>query len=446
MQDRATERLTDIPWEGLTGVAPALEAPLVELLGGAAAERVLDRFLRSRRDLPSGARRAVAEALFGVGLWRRRLRFHVGAGAPPLLLLASLLRDLAGRGDAERLCGLANGALPAPVPPPTGLADRYSMPDWLEVELRRACGDEAPRAADALDLPGPVFLRANRARVPREALAERLAREGVETRPTRLATDGLEVRTPRPNLLALPSFREGLFEVQDEGSQLLGETVGARPGEVVLDLCAGAGGKALQLAAAVGPEGEVHACDPDASRLDRLRTRASRAGARVVLHGATPPPDLRADRVLVDAPCSELGALRRGPDQRFRIDPGTFPALPALQLAILEVAARHVRPGGRLVYATCTFRREEDDEVALAFGAAHPDFTDSDTFPGATDPDGRLRLWPHRHGTDGFFAAAWSSCPDYAESSARSRARARTSSSEVSQEHMRRAPPQPMKS
>jgi 16S rRNA (cytosine967-C5)-methyltransferase len=372
------------------------------VLSGTAAERVLDRFLRSRRDLPGDGRRAAAEAILGVGLWRRRLRFHVGDAAPPLLLLASLLRDLAGRGDAERLCSLPAGALPPPIPPPGDLATRYSLPGWLAAILERESGAEAPLLADALCAPGPVFLRVNRARTTRDALAARLATEGVETRSTRLAPDGLEVLSPRPNLLALPSFREGLLEVQDEGSQLLGEAVGALPGETILDLCAGAGGKTLQLAAAVGPAGRVHACDPDAARLSRLRSRATRAGAEATVHGPGAPPGLLVDRVLVDAPCSELGALRRGPDQRFRIDPASFEALPALQLGILERAAAHVRPGGRLVYATCTLRREEDEEVAGAFEGRRTDFTRSEPF---------LRLWPHRHGTDGFFAAAWTRRP-----------------------------------
>jgi 16S rRNA (cytosine967-C5)-methyltransferase len=377
------------------------------VLSGAAAERVLDGFLRSHRNLAAPGRQAAAEAIFGVALWRRRLRFHAGEGAPPLHLLASLLRDLADRPDAEGLCGLPAGALPPPVPSPTDLATSFSMPGWLADTLVRDVGADAPLLADALCMPGPVFLRMNRARTTRDGLAARLAAEGVATRPTRLAPDGLEVLSPRPNLLALPSYREGLLEVQDEGSQLLGEAVGARPGEVVLDLCAGAGGKTLQLAAAVGPVGRVHACDPDEARLVRLRVRAGRAGAAPHVHGEGPPPGLLADRVLVDAPCSELGALRRGPDLRFRIEPASFDALPGLQLGILARAASHVRPGGRLVYATCTLRREEDEEVARAFEEGWEAFTRSDAFPGLSDGEGFLRLWPHRHGTDGFFAAAW---------------------------------------
>jgi 16S rRNA (cytosine967-C5)-methyltransferase len=407
---RSEARLAGLPWEALDGVARALDAPLAEVLAGAAAERVLDRLLRRLRLPQARSRRAVAEAIFGVGLWRRRLAWHVG-DAPPRVLLASLLRDLAGRPDAEPLCGLAVGALPPPRPAPPSLADRFSLPDWLAGVLAREAGGEAPDLADALSLPGPTALRANRARTDRQALALRLAAEGLPTRPGALAPDALLAPPSPPGLLALPALREGLLEVQDEGSQLVGEALGALPGESVLDACAGAGGKTLQLAAAVGGGGSVHATEPDAARLARLHARARRAGAgaHVEVHGPTAPPGLLVDRALVDAPCSELGTLRRGPDLRFRIDPATFAPLPALQLAILEAAAAHVRPGGRLVYATCTLRREENQEVARAFEARQPGFARRPALPGnpAQDGEGFLRTWPHRHGTDGFFAAAW---------------------------------------
>ena len=198
--------------------------------------------------------------------------------------------------------------------------------------------------------------------------------------------------------------------MQDEGSQLLAALPGAGDGEEILDLCAGAGGKTLALAAEVGAAGRVHAADPDGERLRRLRDRAARAGlANVAVHGAVPPPALRVDRALVDAPCSELGTLRRGPDLRWRLDPAAFAPLPALQLSLCERAAAHVRPGGALVYATCTFRREEDEAVALAFEARHPEFArERPRAPaGCVTADGFLRTWPHRQGCDAFFAAAW---------------------------------------
>lgn len=425
MPDEAAARLRSIPWAALDGLAPALGAPLAAVLGGAAAERVLDRFLRAHRTLSADGRAAVAEAVFGVGLWRRRLAAQLGipfvAPAPGAVvavpeadarrLLAALLRDLGGVAgpDACALAGLAPGALPPPRPAPTGLADRYSLPDWLAAILVREAGEDAPALADALDRPAPVCLRANALRTTAAALAGRLAEEGVATRPGRFAPDALVVTSPRPNLYGLASHRAGLFELQDEGSQLVGALAGA-PGETVLDLCAGAGGKTLQLAAQVGPGGRVHAADPDAERLDRLRVRAARAGAgNVVVHGASPPDGLLADAVLVDAPCSELGPLRRGPDLRWRLDPAGFAALPALQHALLAQAASHVRPGGRLVYATCTFRREEDEEVARRFERDHAAFRRiliQINCPCRTRA-GDLRTWPHAGGLDGFYAAVY---------------------------------------
>jgi 16S rRNA (cytosine967-C5)-methyltransferase len=226
-----------------------------------------------------------------------------------------------------------------------------------------------------------------------------------------LAPDGLLVTSPRPNLRGLLAWRAGGFEVQDEGSQLLALALGARAGDRVLDRCAGAGGKALALAAAVGPGGRVHACDLDPERLRRLAQRAVQAGAAgiVELLGPGPPPSLQVDGALVDAPCSELGPLRRGPDQRWRIDPAGFARLPPLQLSLLADAAALVRRGGRLVYATCTFRREENEAVALAFEASAPGWRRAPLAAPAqvVGPDGFLRTLPHRHGTDGFFAAAW---------------------------------------
>ena len=171
----------------------------------------------------------------------------------------------------------------------------------------------------------------------------------------------------------------------------------------VLDLGAGAGGKSLQLAARGAT---VHACDLDLARLERLRRRAEHARtSRVRIVGARPREGSTFPAVLVDAPCSELGALRRGPDLRFRLDPADFARFPALQLELLERARRHLAPGGLLAYATCTFRRAENEGVVEAFERAHPGLRR--TPPTLAGADGFLRLWPHRQGTDGFFAACW---------------------------------------
>jgi 16S rRNA (cytosine967-C5)-methyltransferase len=388
-------RLAGISWDALRAaeVVPAVS----HVLSGVAAEREIDRFLRDRPWLSAAERASAVEAIFGVALWRRRLAWHTGANDPRELLFA-LLRDVSGVEEtrAAALCDLPS-PWPARRSPPSRLADRWSLPDWIEGVLERDLGAEAEAFAEASSLPGPIFLRANALRTTRDELSVRLRAEGVETRPTARAPHGLVVSTPRPNLLALPAHREGLFEVQDEGSQLVAELVGARSGETVLDACAGAGGKTLALAAAMNNRGRLVACDPDLARLQRLSARARRAEAHVEVCDR-PPPDLRADAVLVDAPCSELGILRRGPDVRFRLREEEARALPRLQREILEEALRSVKRGGRIVYATCTVRFEENDGVALAFERDHPELVREGPF---------FRTFPHREGTDGFFAARY---------------------------------------
>lgn len=377
-------RVAAVPWGALDGLEGALSDPIAEMLAGAAAERVLDRFLRAHRDFSAEQRRASAEALFGVGLWRRRL----GAGPPQVLL--------------TRLRTLASAA------PPSSWRERYSFPDWLADRLDARFGEEAPLLADALNQPGPVTLRA---RDEREALAVRLRAAGLDSIPGRWAPQALHLTTPRPNLYGLGPDFTGLFEVQDEGSQLLGGLLGVQPGDEVLDLCAGAGGKSLQLAALAGPQGCVHATDVDLARLDRLRTRAAKAGARVLIHGARPPESLRVAHVLVDAPCSELGALRRGPDLRWRLQPALVEDCAALQRTLLATAVHHLRPGGRLVYATCTLTPEENESMvdfALA-SFPHLALTRPSLPPALLDDRGCLAVTPHRHGTDGFFAAVFTS-------------------------------------
>jgi 16S rRNA (cytosine967-C5)-methyltransferase len=327
-------------------LAPLLVPALEAVLEGGRAERVLDRLLRAHRDFSATDRQLAAESVFGVALWRRRLRTAQGLEASALRLLAGL----AALGNAPDAARSVDPAVRLELDPPQSLADRYSLPDWLAATLVAEVGDEAPELADALNLPGPIALRANLAKLSRDALAARLRSEGVETRPGPHAPTCLLVETRTPNLWGLPSWRAGLFEVQDEGSQLLGHAVHARPGETIVDLCAGAGGKTLLLAAAVGPQGRVHAYDVDVARLERLRQRVVRAGLlNVTIHAQPLPPDLRADAVLVDAPCSETGALRRGPDLRWHLDPSTFPALEALQRALLERGAEHVAPAGRRI-------------------------------------------------------------------------------------------------
>ncbi|RKI45359.1 RsmB/NOP family class I SAM-dependent RNA methyltransferase [Corallococcus sp. AB004] len=405
-------RLTSQPWSALQGLSAVMSEALARVLSGDPAERVLDRTLRSHRDLSREGRQALKEVVFNVGLWRRRLGFLLDSADPsPSQLLFALLHGLVGvpASDAAAWAGLA-----APVPLRTGtppsLALRASLPDWLADHFARELGTEAEDFCAHLNVPGPITLRVNPARISREALAARLVSEGVSTRPGSWSPLALHVDGPRPNLYALPSLREGLFEVQDEGSQLLGLLVEARPGETVLDLCAGAGGKTLQLGAAMKDSGRLLAYDPDAERLDRLQQRASRAGLTRVQVLRTPPsPGLNVDRVLADAPCSELGSLRRGPDLRFRLTPDSLSRYTAIQRDILARAADVVRPGGRVVYATCTLNRAENQDVVADFLRSRPDFRavtpGAGWLPDACLQDGFLLVTPHRHGTDGFFAA-----------------------------------------
>jgi 16S rRNA (cytosine967-C5)-methyltransferase len=281
----------------------------------------------------------------------------------------------------ERLRGLLGSLPEGPL--------KHSYPDWVHDTWRRDLGEEASLA----------LMRAQNE--PPETVV-RLVRGDPPGEPTDVPG---AFRVDRVDEQALA---EGRVWPQSRGSQLAGLVVGACEGERILDSCAAPGGKASMLA------GDVTAVELNPGRARELRDNAVLLGAsnvHVVEADATAlPPELQEfDRALVDAPCSELGTLRRGPDLRWRLDPGTFAALPALQAALLARAARHVRPGGRLVYATCTFRRAEDEEVALGFERAHTGWTRVPAVedPSMLTPDGFLRTWPHRHGTDGFFAAAW---------------------------------------
>jgi 16S rRNA (cytosine967-C5)-methyltransferase len=384
---------------------------LGRVLSGEPAERVLDRTLRAHRRLSREQRQALAEALFNVGLWRRRLSFHLGTPeAPAPALLQAFLQLLAGlpAPEAARLAGLAE-PLPLLQEEPPSLALRFSFPDWLAEHFTRELGPAAEDFCAHLNVPGPITLRANSLRTSREALAERLRAEGVETRPGALSPLALHIVGPKPNLYGLASFQQGLFEVQDEGSQLLGLLVEAQPGETVLDLCAGAGGKTLLLGAAMRNQGRLMAYDPDAERLDRLRQRCTRAGVSNHHVLQAPPEAAIADRVLVDAPCSELGSLRRGPDMRFRVQPETLASLPSVQHDILRRAGSLVRPGGRLVYATCTLNRAENEQVVEQFLQEAPEYRRVPPGAGWLEPscvrEGFLFCAPHLHGTDGFFAA-----------------------------------------
>jgi 16S rRNA (cytosine967-C5)-methyltransferase len=306
---------------------------------------------------------------------------------------------------------------------------RHNLPDWLVQPLQLQLGQEFWPLVESLSHSATLDLRINTFTDKRPDVRKELAAVGIKSVQTPYSPWGLRIEG-KPALTKLPAFERGAIEVQDEGSQLLAMLVDAHRGEMVADFCAGAGGKTLALGAAMRSTGRLYAFDTSAHRLDALKPRLARSKLSNV-HPAAIAHERddrvkrlagKLDRVLVDAPCSGLGTLRRNPDLKWRQSPQAIAELVVKQTAILESASRLLKPGGRLVYATCSVLPEENEGIALAFSAAHPDFTPLDacdiltqlkveaaaTLCSGPQTGGEfLRLWPHRHGTDGFFAAIW---------------------------------------
>ncbi|MCU0926016.1 MAG: RsmB/NOP family class I SAM-dependent RNA methyltransferase [Hydrogenophaga sp.] len=304
---------------------------------------------------------------------------------------------------------------------------RHNLPEWLAQALREQVGDEFDALADSLMQPAPLDLRINILKGKREPLLAQLRSAGLQVEPTPHSPLGIRLQG-KPSLAKVPAFVAGEVEVQDEGSQLLALLLDAKRGEMVVDFCAGAGGKTLAIGAAMRNSGRLYAFDTSAHRLDAIKPRLARSGLSNV-HPVAIAHERderikrlagKIDRVLVDAPCSGLGTLRRSPDLKWRQTPETVAAQAELQQRILASAARLLKPGGRLVYATCSLLPQENEAVAEAFDRDHADFEalaaldllgavqvgQADTL--VSGQGGRfLRLWPHRHATDGFFAAVW---------------------------------------
>ncbi len=318
----------------------------------------------------------------------------------------AVLRSFAGRGVRERE--------PAPPHDPVeALAVRCSFPTWLAARwVARYGREEAQALMRAMNERPPLTLRANTLRVSREALAARLAtEEGLIWRATRYAPEGLVVGAAgAPGTWR--AFLDGDFAIQDEASMLVARLLEPRPGSTVADVCAAPGTKTTHLAQLMENRGRVLAFDPQPARLALVGEAAARLGIAIVeaLDGTVEAraPSFRAacDGVLVDAPCSNLGVLRRNPDVKWRRRPAELAGCAARQREILAAAAEMVRPGGRLVYATCSLEPEENEDVAMAMLAAHPGWSldPPPNFPIPLDAGGALRCLPHRHGTDGFTA------------------------------------------
>ncbi len=402
-------------------------AELLEIIlaGTLPADAQMDRYFRAHPKMGVRDRGEVAETVYACLRERRVLAHIAGSDTDSLgIALACLLRQghsaralepLAPETDVRALAARARTLDPTTLP----LAVRANFPDWLAERQIAQMGEAQTLAlAETLNRPAPVDLRVNTLKSTRDAVRERLASEGYPSDPVPYAPDGLR-RTERTPLFRTQCFRDGLFEIQDEGSQLISLLVEPRRHEMVVDFCAGAGGKTLHLGALMANTGTLYAFDTSAARLERLKPRLKRSGLQnlrsVTIAHERDARVLRLqgkiDRVLVDAPCSGTGTLRRNPDIKWRtID---LDRLANEQQRILAAAATLVKPGGRLVYATCSLLREENDAVTEAFLATHPQFR---VVPATeilqrrhiplTPSDAALRLSPLAHGTDGFYALA----------------------------------------
>jgi 16S rRNA (cytosine967-C5)-methyltransferase len=391
----------------------------------APADRQLGQFFRDNKNLGSHDRALVADTVYAA-LRRRRFLEHVTPHATPREMALATIVKLQGvglgqiesalRGDERAwLTALKQEnfeALPFEI--------RADLPDWVIERLRKNMGDEELLAlARGLQQPAPLDLRVNTMKAPREAVLERLVYDEIEANPTRHSPVGVRLRE-KPALNRHPMFLDGAVEVQDEGSQILGMLVEPRRGEMVVDFCAGAGGKTLQMGAAMSSSGRLYAFDISDKRLAHLAPRLKRSGLsnvfpqRISGENDAKVKRLRGkiDRVLVDAPCTGLGTLRRNPDLKSRQTAAGLVELNAKQRAILAAAAALVKPGGRLVYGTCSFLSEENEDIVSEFLASHADFhivpagevlkRQGITLSGTGE---YLRLYPHLHETDGFFAA-----------------------------------------
>jgi 16S rRNA (cytosine967-C5)-methyltransferase len=387
------------------------------------ADMVLHLFFRAHPELGARDRSLVAEGLFGWLRRRRSLEAAAGTRNPRHLALATLVREhghsvrelepVVSEKDAAWLKEFKSR------PPDDNPAVVHDVPDWLWERLGATVSDEERSAMTRAWLqPAPLDLRINPMTADRDAIRSELAATGIESTPTPHSPLGLRI-AGRPALNKLPAFIRGDIEVQDEGSQLLGLLVQPKRNSMVVDFCAGAGGKTLLLGALMRNQGRVYAFDTSERRLANLKPRLKRSGLsnihpQLIAHeNDTRIKRLagKIDTVLIDAPCSGLGTLRRNPDLKWRQTPESIAELAAKQRAILKSAARLPKPGGRLVYATCSVLPEENEQVVQAFLADHPDFRlvpASETaakLGWQVDAGDFLHLAPHRQGCDAFFAA-----------------------------------------
>jgi len=389
------------------------------------ADAVLSHYFRNNREVGARDRAFIAETAYAVLRRLRTLERLCGDRVTPQrLVLASLTRvagyntkQLSSALDSEEvkwLDALREVKLDAGT-----LAEQADLPDWLGERLAELMSEaEVLALARGMNQPAPLDLRVNPIKASREDVLKQLKQEGIEAEACPYAPLGIRLKK-KPPLAKHPLFLDGSFEVQDEGSQLLGHLLQPRRGEMVMDFCAGAGGKTLLLGALMRSSGRLYAFDVSDKRLAKLKPRLARSGLSNVHPGVISSENDQKikrlagkfDRVLVDAPCSGLGTLRRNPDLKWRQSPEAVAELQVKQASILASASRLVKVGGRLVYATCSILPEENAAIVDAFLATHPGFVRKPASEVlaqqgiALDTGDDLRLLPNVHGTDGFYAA-----------------------------------------
>lgn len=393
-----------------------------------AADGLMDRFFRAHPYLGARDRGQIAEIVYGC-LRQYRLLTTLAQKTDALAVIATYLA-LVTHASARELATLGihtPEALVAAIHQDRShwpWALNASLPDWLADQLQSALGeDQARTLAHSFLNAAPLDVRVNTLKTDRARLQESLAQEGHDLTASPYSPWGLR-RPSRASVFRTTAFAAGHFEVQDEGSQLIAPLLEPRRGERIVDYCAGAGGKTLHLGALMANSGTLYAFDTAQKRLDRLKERVVRAGLdNIRIQTITGGNDHKLkrlagkiDRVLVDAPCSGTGTLRRSPDIKWRLTPERITASAQTALHILIAAARLVRPGGRLVYATCSVLPEENTAVIDAFLAVCTDFKPVNSIeilqrrgiplPQHINGTEALHLWPHQHGTDGFYAQA----------------------------------------
>ena len=388
----------------------------------APADVTLHQFFRARRQLGQHDRAFIAEGVFAVLRRLRSLSAQAGTSAVrPLAIGAAIrelglsLRELEPALSADEQAWAREFKTRKATLSAAELAD---LPDWLWDALGAALPDERDALARSWLAPAPLDLRVNSLKTTREAAQAALAADGIASMPTPYSPLGLRV-TGKPSLQNHPLFTSGAIEVQDEGSQILGYLVAPKRNDMVVDFCAGAGGKTLLLGALMRSQGRLYAFDISPRRLANLKPRLARSGLSNVYPVRIEDERDRhvkrlagkIDRVLVDAPCTGFGTLRRNPDLKWRQRQTAVGELAVKQARLLAAAATLVKPGGRLVYATCSVLPDENEAIVEGFLAAHADFVLGNASAElaragiALDTGSMLRLYPHRHGCDGFFAA-----------------------------------------